>query len=355
MSDAPKAEAPKAGQGDMKAVLARIAAGERLSEDESAAAFDTIMSGDATPAQIGAFLMGLRVRGETVAEIAGAARTMRAKAASLTAPEGAIDTCGTGGDAQGTFNVSTAAALIAAACGVPVAKHGNRALSSKSGSADVLTALGVKIDADFALVARSLQECNIGFLMAPRHHSAMRHVAGARVELGTRTIFNLLGPLANPAGTKRQLVGVFSDAWVKPIAEVLGRLGAERAWVVHGSDGLDEITTTGPTQVAEWHQGKLRLFTVAPDEVGLARAQAADLKGGDAAYNAGALRRLLDGERGPYRDIAVLNAGAALVVAGKAETLAQGIVLAAAAIDTGRARDTLDRLVAITNQGAGDD
>ena len=355
MGDAPKAETPTAGQGDMKAVLARIATGERLTEDESAAAFDTIMSGDATPAQIGAFLMGLRVRGETVPEIAGAARTMRAKAASLVAPEGAIDTCGTGGDAQGTFNVSTAAALIAAACGVPVAKHGNRALSSKSGSADVLTALGVKIDADFALVARSLAECNIGFLMAPRHHAAMRHVAGARVELGTRTIFNLLGPLANPAGTKRQLVGVFADAWVKPIAEVLGRLGAERAWVVHGSDGLDEITTTGPTQVAEWHQGRLRLFTVTPDEVGLARSRAADLKGGDAAYNADALRRLLDGQRGPYRDIAVLNAGAALVVAGKVETLAQGVAQAVAVVDGGRARDTLDRLVAITNQGPDSD
>lgn len=350
MSEAPKAEAPKADQGAMKAVLARIAAGERLEEDEAAATFDIIMSGDATPAQIGAFLMGLRVRGETVAEIAGAARTMRAKAASLTAPEGAIDTCGTGGDAQGTYNISTAAALIVAACGVPVAKHGNRALSSKSGSADVLTALGVKIDADFALVTRALKECNIGFLMAPRHHSAMRHVAGARVELGTRTIFNLLGPLANPAGTKRQLVGVFADAWVKPIAEVLGRLGAERAWVVHGSDGLDEITTTGPTQVAEWHHGRVRHFAVTPDEVGLAHARPEDLKGGDANHNAAALRRLLDGEGGPYRDIALINAGAALVVAGKADALAQGVMLAAAAVDNGKARDTLDRLVAITNQ-----
>lgn len=351
MSEAPKAEAAKPDQGAMKAVLARIAAGERLEEDEAAATFDIIMSGDATPAQIGAFLMGLRVRGETVAEIAGAARTMRAKAASLTAPEGAIDTCGTGGDAQGTFNISTAAALIVAACGVPVAKHGNRALSSKSGSADVLTALGVKIDADFALVKRALKECNIGFLMAPRHHSAMRHVAGARVELGTRTIFNLLGPLANPAGTKRQLVGVFADAWVKPIAEVLGRLGAERAWVVHGSDGLDEITTTGPTQVAEWHHGRVRHFTVTPDEVGLARARPEDLKGGDANHNAAALRRLLDGEGGPYRDIALINAAAALVVAGRADALAQGVMLAAAAVDNGKARDTLDRLVAITNQG----
>ncbi len=347
-------ETPKTDIGTMKALIARIAAGETLDEDTAAAAFDALMSGDATPAQIGGFLMGLRVRGETVAEIAGAARTMRAKAASITAPPGAIDTCGTGGDGQGTYNISTGAALVAAACGVPVAKHGNRALSSKSGSADVLTALGVKIDADFALVNRALTECNIGFLMAPRHHAAMRHVAGPRVELGTRTIFNLLGPLANPAGARRQLVGVFAERWLRPVAEVLGRLGAERAWVVHGSDGLDEITTTGLTRVAEWHQGAVREFLISAVDVGLPMAKAADLKGGDAAHNAAALRRVLEGERGPFRDIVLLNAAAALVVAGKAPDLKQGCALAIAAIDDGRARATLDRLVAITNEPFGE-
>ena len=332
-----------------KALLARIAAGESLSETESAAAFDIMMSGSATPAQMGAFVMGLRQRGETVAEIAGAARAMRAKAATIQAPQGAIDTCGTGGDAQGTYNISTAAAIVVAACGVPVAKHGNRALSSKSGSADVLTALGVKIDADFALVTRALDECGIGFLMAPRHHAAMRHVGGARVELGTRTIFNLLGPLANPAGAKRQLVGVFAAQWLEPVAQVLGRLGAERAWVVHGSDGLDEITTTGPTAVAEWNEGKVRRFELTPEEVGLPRATPADLKGGDAAHNAGALRAVLEGQAGPFRDIVLINAAGALVVAGKAAALGQGVALATQAIDSGAARAKLDHLVAITN------
>ncbi|MBF0307183.1 MAG: anthranilate phosphoribosyltransferase, partial [Alphaproteobacteria bacterium] len=246
----------------MKDMIARVADGRPLSEAEAEAAFEIIMSGDATPAQIGGFLMALRVRGETVEEIAGAARVMRAKALRVDAPEGAIDTCGTGGDGAGTYNVSTAAALVAAACGVPVAKHGNRALSSKSGSADVLTALGVKIDADVSLVREALWTAHIGFLMAPRHHNAMRHVAGPRVELGVRTLFNLLGPLSNPAGTRRQLIGVFAERWVRPLAEVLGRLGAERAWVVHGSDGLDELTTTGPSLVAEWRNGHLTTFEI---------------------------------------------------------------------------------------------
>ena len=335
----------------MKSLIARVAAGERLSEADAEAAFEIIMSGDATPAQIGGFLVGLRVRGETVEEITGAARIMRAKAAHIEAPPGAIDTCGTGGDAAGTFNISTAAALVVAACGVPVAKHGNRALSSKSGSADVLAALGVKVDCEMELVREALWENNIGFLMAPRHHSAMRHVAGPRVELATRTIFNLLGPLANPAGTTRQLVGVFSGDWLRPMAEVLGRLGSERAWVVHGSDGLDELTVTGPSQVAEWHQGQVRTFTVTPEDFGLVRADPAALKGGEAAANATALRRVLEGATGAYRDIVLLNAAAALVVAGKAESLPEGMVLAARAIDGGAARDTLDRLVAITNRG----
>ncbi|MTJ84075.1 MAG: anthranilate phosphoribosyltransferase [Telmatospirillum sp.] len=334
----------------MKSLLARVAAGECLTEEDSARAFDVIMSGDATPAQIGGFLMALRVRGETVAEITGAARVMRAKAQSVDAPPGAIDTCGTGGDASGTYNISTAAALVVAGAGVPVAKHGNRALSSKSGSADVLAALGVKIDADPALVHESLWQNHIGFLMAPRHHAAMRHVAGARVELGTRTLFNLLGPLANPANTRRQIVGVFAEHWIGPLAEVLGRLGAEKAWVVHGSDGLDELTTTGDSLVAEWHQGRVRQFSVSPADLGLPLATPADLKGGDADANAEALRGLLAGEDGPYRHIVLLNAAAALVVADAAEDLPAGLALARRSLDTGLARATLDRLIAITNR-----
>ncbi|MBI5164976.1 MAG: anthranilate phosphoribosyltransferase [Magnetospirillum sp.] len=341
---------PPATLALMKDVLGRLGAGARLSEIQAEEVFEVIMSGDATPAQIGGLLMALRVRGETVEEITGAARIMRAKALHMEAPEGAVDTCGTGGDGSGTFNISTAAAFVVAGCGVPVAKHGNRALSSKSGSADVLAALGVRVDCDMALVKEALWNCGIGFLMAPRHHNAMRHVGGPRVELGTRTIFNLLGPLSNPAGTKRQVVGVFAAQWVEPMAEVLGRLGAERAWVVHGSDGLDELTTTGPSLVAEWHQDKLRRFEVTPESVGLARANPASLKGGDAATNAAALSALLDGATGAYRDIVVLNAAAALVVAGRAGDLAAAVPLAAAAIDDGRARTVLDRMVAITNR-----
>ncbi|MGC2524778.1 MAG: anthranilate phosphoribosyltransferase, partial [Stellaceae bacterium] len=241
--------------GDLKSLLVLVASGCSLSENEAATAFDIIMSGDATPSQMGGFLMALRVRGETVDEIAGAARVMRAKAVAVDAPPGTVDTCGTGGDSSGSFNISTASALVVAGCGVPVAKHGNRALSSKSGSADVLTALGVGIDADLSVVRACLWEIGIGFLMAPRHHSATRHVAPTRVELGTRTIFNLLGPLSSPAGARRQLVGVFAPEWLRPMAEVLGRLGGERAWVVHG-DGLDELTTAGPTTVAALAEGR---------------------------------------------------------------------------------------------------
>ncbi len=334
----------------MKDILGKVAAGERLDQATAEQAFELIMSGDATPAQIGAFLMGLRVRGETVDEISAGARVLRSKAHPMDAPLGAIDTCGTGGDASGTYNISTAAAIVVAACGVPVAKHGNRALSSKSGSADVLTALGVKIDCDFELMRESLYENHIGFMMAPRHHSAMRHVAGPRVEMGVRTIFNLLGPLANPAGTRRQVLGVFSAHWLTPLAEVLGRLGAERAWVVHGSDGLDELTTTGPSQVAQFHQGQVTQFEITPDQLGLRRADPKELKGGDAEHNAAALRELLDGMPGAYRDIVVLNAGAALVVADKAATLKDGVAYAQRAIDDGAARNTLDRLIAITNR-----
>ncbi len=333
---------------DFKGLIAYVADGKPLSQAAAEKAFEIIMSGEATPSQMGAFLMALRVRGETVDEIAGAAKVMRAKAVHVKAPAGAIDTCGTGGDARGTFNISTGAAIVVAACGVPVAKHGNRALSSKSGSADVLAALGVNIEADMKLVEKVLAEANIGFLMAPRHHSAMRHVGPTRVELGTRTIFNLLGPLSNPAGTTRQLIGVFHRQWTRPMAEVLGQLGSERAWVVHGSDGLDEVTTTGTTYVSELANGKVTSFEVTPEDAGLKRADPAQLKGGDPAANAAAINDMLAGEPGPYRDVVLLNSAAALIVAGKAKDLKAGVGLAAQAIDSGKAKATLDKLVTIT-------
>jgi anthranilate phosphoribosyltransferase len=336
---------------DFRPILARIATGGSLGEDEAAAAFDRMMSGDVTPSQMGAFLMGLRVRGETVAEIAGAARAMRARALRIEAPPGAIDTVGTGGDNSGSFNISTAAAIVVAGCGVPVAKHGNRNFSSKSGSADILAALGVNLDCDMTLVKRALWEGGLCFLMAPRHHSATRHVAPTRVELGTRTIFNLLGPLSNPAGVTRQLVGVFAPEWVVPVAEVLMALGSEHAWVVHG-EGMDEITTAGTTTVAELKNGKVATFTLAPEEVGLKRVAPAELKGGDPDSNARRLSALLGGEAGPLRDVVVLNAGAALVIAGRANDLREGMARAAAAIDEGEARLALARLVAITNDEA---
>jgi anthranilate phosphoribosyltransferase len=336
----------------LKPLLAQVAAGRALSEAEAETAFDIIMSGNATPSQMGGLLMALRVRGETVEEIAGAARTMRAKALTIGAPPGTIDTVGTGGDGVGTFNISTASALVVAGCGVPVAKHGNRAFSSKSGAADVLAALGVNIEADMAVVRRCLWEIGICFLMAPRHHSAMRHVGPTRVELGTRTIFNLLGPLSNPAGTRHQLVGVFAREWVVPMAEVLGRLGAERAWVVHGA-GIDELTTAGVTTVAEWHRGEVVEFSVMPEDAGLKPSRLDDLKGGEPAQNAVLMRGLLDGAAGPLRDVVLLNSAAALVVAGRAENLRQGADLAAGAIDSGQAKQVLDRLVAMTNEGGG--
>jgi anthranilate phosphoribosyltransferase len=339
-----------AATNDLRPLLAQVAAGRPLSEAEAEAAFEIIMTGNATPSQMGALLMALRVRGETVDEITGAARIMRAKAVTVDAPPGTVDTCGTGGDGSGSFNISTASALVVAGCGVPVAKHGNRALSSKSGSADVLTALGVNIEADITVVRRCLWEIGIGFLMAPRHHSAMRHVAPTRVELGTRTIFNLLGPMSSPAGARRQVVGVFAPQWVAPMAEVLGRLGAERAWVVHG-DGMDELTTAGVTRVAEYHAGKVVEFDVIPEEAGLNMASGSDLKGGEPAHNAVLMRDLLGGARGPLRDIVLLNSAAALVVAGKVETLRDGAEMAARAIDRGAARQVLERLVAATNEG----
>jgi len=334
---------------DLKPFLAKIADGASLSEADAEAAFEVLMSGAATPAQIGAFLMALRVRGESVSELTAAARIMRAKALKVEAPPGAIDTCGTGGDGAGTYNISTAAALVAAACGATVAKHGNRAMSSKSGTADVLAELGVNLDATPEVIGRALREAHIGFLFAQRHHSAMKYVAPVRQELGQRTIFNLLGPLSNPAGAKRQLIGVFAHKWIVPITETLARLGSERAWVVHGSDGLDEITTTGKTFVAELHGDKIRTFEITPEDAGLKRAKPEDLTGGDVATNAAALRSLLHGRGGPYRDIVVLNAAAALVIAGKTPDLKTGAALAGEALTSGKVAKTLAALVAITH------
>jgi anthranilate phosphoribosyltransferase len=333
---------------DLKRLLGVAAQATPLTEEQAELAFDAMMSGNATPAQMGGFLMALRVRGETVAEITGAVRAMRGRMLRIKAPPGAIDTCGTGGDGFGTLNISTAAALVVAACGVPVAKHGNRAMSSRSGAADVLAAVGVNIEADPALLERALEEAGMCFLLAPRHHSAMRHVGPTRVELGTRTIFNLLGPLSNPAGVKRQMVGVFSKQWVEPLATVLRNLGSERAYVVHGSDGLDEITICGPTSVASLEAGEVRVFEIAPEDVGLKRAKTESLLGGDADHNARALLAVLKGERGPFRDVAVLNAAAALVVAGKAKDLGQGVVLAQKSIDSGEAEGSLERLIVVS-------
>ncbi len=333
-----------------KPLLAKVATGATLTRAEAQAAFDDMLSGEVTPAQMGAFLMALRVRGETVDEITGAVAAMRAKMLRVNAPAEAIDIVGTGGDASGSYNVSTLAALIVAACGAPVAKHGNRAASSRSGSSDVLAALGVAIGLPPHRVEDCLAEANIGFMMAPTHHAATRHVAPARVELGTRTIFNILGPLSNPAGVKRQLVGVFSRAMLEPMATVLGNLGSQRVWLVHGSDGLDEITTTGPTYVAALEGGKVKSFEIAPEDAGLPRSKADDLRGGDPAHNASALNAALDGLRSPYRDIAVLNAAAALMIADKARNLREGAALAAAALDDGRARETLRKLADVSNR-----
>lgn len=328
----------------LKPILARLAAGERLSEAEAEEAFGIIMSGEATPAQIAGLLMAMRVRGETVAEMTGAVRAMRARMVAVPAPEGAMDIVGTGGDAAGTLNISTAAAMVVAGCGVPVAKHGNRALSSRSGAADAISALGISLDVPIERLGDVLREAGMVFLMAPRHHASMRHAAGPRVELGTRTIFNLLGPLANPARVKRQMTGAFAPEWLRPMAEALRRLGAERAWLVHGQ-GLDELTLAGESQVVSLEaDGSFREFTVAPEDAGLPRAPASALKGGDPAENAAALEALLQGATGAYRDVVLLNAAAALVVAGRAPDLREGARMAARAIDDGAALAVLTRL-----------
>jgi anthranilate phosphoribosyltransferase len=333
-----------------KPFLAKVAAGASLSREEARSAFDDLLSGEVTPAQAGAFLMALRVRGEALDEIVGAVTAMRGRMLRVDAPPAAIDIVGTGGDHSGSYNISTLASIIVASCGVPVAKHGNRAASSRSGAADVLAALGVKLGLDPDGLALCLQNAGVCFMFAQAHHASMRHVAPVRVELGTRTLFNLLGPLANPAGVRRQLLGVFSESWLEPLTQVLRELGSERVWTVHGSDGLDEITTTGPTHVVALENGEIRRFTVSPEEVGLARARPEDLKGADPEHNARELRAVLDGANSAYRDVAVLNAGAALVVAGKSETLEAGVETAARAIDSGAAKSTLQRLVEVSNR-----
>jgi anthranilate phosphoribosyltransferase len=334
---------------DLKSIIGKVATGASLSRDEAASAFDAMMSGEATPSQMGGLLMALRVRGETVDEITGAVSAMRSKMLTVAAPPDAVDIVGTGGDGSGSVNVSTCASFIVSGAGVPVAKHGNRALSSRSGAADVLASLGVKIDLRPDQVGRCVRECGIGFMFAPSHHPAMKNVGPTRVELATRTIFNLLGPLSNPAGVKRQMVGVFSRQWVQPLAQVLKNLGSESAWVVHGSDGLDEITLTGPTFVSSLHKGEIRSFEITPDDVGLPYCEAASLKGGDADANAMALQSVLDGKPSPYRDVALFNAAAALVVAGRAKDLKDGVAIAARSIDSGAANAKLKHLVAVSN------
>jgi anthranilate phosphoribosyltransferase len=338
---------------DFKVLIAKVATGASLTREESATAFDRMMSGEATPSQMGGLLMALRVRGETVEEITGAVTTMRAKMLRVKAPPDAVDVVGTGGDASGSFNISTCAAFVVAGASVPVAKHGNRALSSKSGAADVLGALGVKIELAPDAVGRCIAKAGIGFMFAPAHHPAMKNVGPTRVELGTRTIFNLLGPLSNPAGVKHQMIGVFSKHWIEPMAQVLMNLGSKSIWVVHGSDGLDEITTSGPTSVVALENNRLRSFEISPEDVGLKRVKPDALKGGDADSNAKTLLDVLNGKPSAFRDITLFNAAAALVVAGRAKDLKDGVALAAKSVDSGEAKRRLDRLIAVSNAADG--
>jgi anthranilate phosphoribosyltransferase len=328
---------------NLKPFLARLAAGETLSDDQAEAAFDVIMSGEATPAQIGGLLMAMRIRGETVAEITGAVRAMRARMTAIEAPPDAIDVCGTGGDGAGTLNVSSAVTFVVAGCGVPVAKHGNRALSSRTGGADVLTALGVNVDAPIDSLPAILAEAGCVFLFAPRHHPSMRHAGGPRAELGTRTIFNLLGPLANPARVRRQLTGVFAPDWTRPMAETLAALGHVSAWIVHGM-GLDELTVAGQNHVTALHGGKITSFVVEPEEAGLSRSPIGAIQGGDAGFNAAALEAVLQGAPGAYRDTILLNAAAALIVAGQAAGLREGVSRAEHSIASGAALAALQTL-----------
>ena len=335
----------------LKPFIAKIATRQPLSRQEASDAFEILMSGEASMAQVGGFLMGLRVRGETVDEIAGAVSIMRQKMVPVDAPEDAIDIVGTGGDGTNTYNISTLAALIVAGAGVPVAKHGNRALSSKSGTADALSQLGVKLDIEPDMISRCIREAGIGFMFAQLHHPAMRHVGPARVELGARTIFNIVGPLSSPARVKKQLFGVYSPEWLVPGAEALRDLGLTSAWVVHGS-GLDEITTTGPSQVAELKDGAIRTFELTPDNFGVETVSLDAIRGGDGTVNAAALRDVLGGAKTAYRDVALCNAAASLIVAGKAKDVTEGMHLASQSLDTGSAARALDALIAISNSAA---
>lgn len=337
---------------DLKLLMNRVADGETLGEDGMVHALDLLMSGIAPPVAMGAFLMALRLRGETTDEITGAANFLRSRMTTVDAPPGAIDIVGTGGDSHGTFNVSTAAAFVSAGAGAIVAKHGNRAVTSLSGASDVLAALGVKLDVPPVVVSRAISDAGVGFLWAPLYHPALKMWAPIRADLGLRTLFNLLGPLCNPAGVKRQILGVYAHKLVTPVAQVLRKLGSERSLVVHGADGMDELTTTGVTHVAELKDGEINVSEITPESAGLKRASISDLKGSDAQSNAAALRALLQGEPGPYRDIVLLNSAAALIVAGKAASLTEGVAKAADAIDSGRAARALDRLVAVTNDAA---
>jgi anthranilate phosphoribosyltransferase len=334
---------------DLKPLIAKVAAGTPLTRAEAREAFDVMMSGEATPSQIGGFLMALRVRGETVDEITGAVEIMREKMLRVDAPADAIDIVGTGGDASGSYNISTCAAFVAAGAGLKVAKHGNRALSSRSGAADVLMALGVKLDVPPEKISECIGEAGLGFMFAPSHHVSMKHVGPSRVELGTRTIFNLLGPLSNPAGARRQVTGVFAKAWVEPLAHVLKNLGSDACWICHGEGGMDEIVPTGTTWISELKDGQVTSFEITPEAAGLKRSSFEDLKGGDAAYNADALRHVLAGKPSAFRDAAVMTAAAALIVAGKAPGLKQGVELAQNAIDSGAAESALAKLVKVSN------
>lgn len=329
--------------------LIGIAATRPLTRAEAVAAFDTLFEGLATPAQIGGFLMALRTRGETVDEYAAASQVMRSKCHPVRGPVDAIDIVGTGGDGKGTLNISTATAFVVAGAGVPVAKHGNRNLSSKSGAADAMTELGLNVMVGPEVVERCLEQAGIGFMMAPMHHPAMKHVGPVRAELGTRTIFNILGPLTNPAGVKRQLTGTFSEALLRPMAETLLALGSQKAWLVHGGDGTDEVSIALPTKVAELADGRIREFSVHPEDAGLSPHPFEAVLGGTPSENAAALRALLDGAPGAYRDAVLLNSAAALVVADKAADLKQGVEIARAAIDSGAAKAKLAALAALTN------
>lgn len=336
----------------MKAVLARLAAGEDLAAAEMSSAMSVLMDGQATPAQMGAFLTGLHAKGETVEELVAAVRVLRERAVELRTPFDVIDTCGTGGDGLGTFNVSTAAAFVAAAAGAKVAKHGNRAASGKVGAADVLEALGANIELGPEAASRCLAHCGIAFLFAPLYHPAVRHVAAVRGELGFRTLFNLTGPLCNPAGARRQVIGLFSGDWLEPVAESLRRLGSEHVLVVHGRDGSDEITPTGPTDAVELRAGEIRRFEITPEGFGLASCDLADLLGGDAAANAEMLREVLGGQGGARHSAVALNAGAAIRVAGIAASLAGGVARAREILLSGEALPLLNAFVAETNRAA---